>query len=348
FGLVLATALLVFARFEEYAIRQMLEQEYRISQRQSHSLIFSQRLPKSSSKSLEALLDHGIAEASLVMPVSLKFGRAVRELTLVVKNPREELRKVDVIPVKSRNSHGLTLSRAVADKLGIVPPAKVVITTRERFSVRVTALITQLSENLMGTIVTVEENDFLSLFNTSETFNTLLYKSPNQEKINTKKLLAKIPTLLGISEKEFEKRAFEKTMAENVGIFRNFMIGFALLIAMGVLYNNARIQFSEREREFALLRALGFFEAELTILFWSDFLLLTSVAIFPGLWLGKKLLVGLMAAIESEVFRIPVIITPASYVWASAMLLCGVLLTALIIQPRIHRISFLGILKTRE
>jgi putative ABC transport system permease protein len=347
-GLMLATALLVFARFEEYAIQQMLDQEYRISQRQSHSLIFSQRFPISSLKSVESFLGHGIAEASLVMPVSLKFGRSVRELTLVVKNQNEALRKIDVIPVKALNNHGLTLSKAVADKLGIVPPAKVLITTRDRFPVHVTAWITQLSENLMGTIVTVESDDFLMLFNTSASFNTLLYKSPNQKSLNANRRLSRIPALLGISEKDFEKRAFEKTIAENVGIFRNFMIGFALLIAMGVLYNNARIQFSEREREFALLRALGFFEAELTILFWTDFLLLTSVAIFPGLWLGKRLLMTLMDAIETEVFRIPVIISPQSYVWASAMLLCGVLLTALIIQPRIHQISFLGILKTRE
>lgn len=347
-GLILATSLLVFARFEEYAIRQMIEREYRVSQRQSHSLVFSQRFPFASANSLQPFLGQGVAEASLVMPVSLRFGRAVRELTLVVKNRGEELRKIDVIPVKSRNSHGLTLSRAVADKLGIVPPAKVVITTRDSSPVQATAWVTQLSENLMGTIVTVDSEDFLLLFNTTKTFNTLLYKSPNRESLNTRKLLTRIPTLLGISEKDFEKRAFEKKIAENVGIFRNFMIGFALLIAMGVLYNNARIQFSEREREFALLRALGFFEAELTILFWSDFLLLTSIAILPGLWLGQRLLMALMAAIETEVFRIPVIITPQSYVWAAAMLLCGVLLTALMIQPRIHRISFLGILKTRE
>lgn len=347
-GLILATALLVFARFEQDAINQLLISEYSQTQRQSHTLIFSQRLPFQSEQSLKSQLRRGYSEFSLTLPVTLKHGAAARELTLIVKSDRESLRSVDQIPVKARHVGGLSLSRSLASALNLRPPVRVQLITKDKNPTEVSVDVTNLNENLMGTIATLSIGDFTELFRGEKTFNTMLFKNERDQTLNEKRLFAQFPALVGISEKDFEKRAFEKTMAENIGIFRNFMIGFALLIAMGVLYNNARIQFAEREREFALLRALGFYETEMTLLFWTDFIFLTAIALAPGLWLGRKILEAIMLALETEVFRIPVIISAQSYLWATTVLLIGVLLTALLIQPQIHRIAFLSVLKTRE
>ncbi len=347
-GLMLATALLLFARFEEYAIVQMMDTEFNETQRQSHTLLFTDRLPFSATRSVSALLPRGIAEASLVLPVTLKLGPAERELTLIVKAQPETLRHLENIPVRSLAQSGIVISKSLADALKISPPQKVTLLTRDRKPSEVIAEITDLSENLMGTIATLSPEHFAKIFHVSRSFNTILFKAERNAELDTPSLFVRLPTLFALSEKNFEKKAFEKTMAENIGIFRNVMIAFALLIAIGVVYNNARIQFSEREREFALLRALGFAESELTLLFWLDYILLTGLAILPGLWLGQQILEIIMRALETEVFRIPVIITLQSYFWAATMLWAGVILTAAFIQPRIHKIAFLAILKTRE
>lgn len=347
-GLILATILFLFSRFEADAINQLLEMEFSQNQRQSHSVFFSQRLPPSVQISVESQLGQVYSESSLTLPVTLKYGLHVRELTLIVKNSDEILRNKNNIENKSLAQSGLSLSKSIADVLKIVPPAQVTIITQDRKPKSVSIDVTELSDNLMGTVAVIDRRNFQNLFTESLSLNTVLLKTPYKSSINESLLFSRWPVLVSVREKIFERKSFEQTMAENIGIFQNFMIGFALLIAIGVLYNNSRIQFAEREREFALMRALGFFEAEITLLFWSDFIVLALAAVGPGLFLGRKILQALMRALETEVFRIPLVLTAESYLWTASFLFLSVFFTAILIQPQIHRIAFLSILKTRE
>jgi putative ABC transport system permease protein len=347
-GIALATALLVFARFEEFAIQQMMDTEFILNQRQSHTLYFSRELPQSALYSLIAKLPAGLSESQLSLPVIIQNGLVSRELTLLIRPARETLRAPDLIVQRSLNPNGLTLSKSIAEALHVTRPQRVILKTKEKYPLSFSIEVNQLSENLMGTVASLSAGEYHNIISSLNSFNTVLHKSQRLKSLNDQYLFTQWPMLAGVSEKSFEKKSFEKTMAENIGIFRNYMIAFALLIAVGVLYNNSRIQFAEREREFALMRALGFYEMELTLLFWSDFLILSAAAIPPGLWLGHRILIIIMNAMETEVFRIPVVLTPQTYLWASSVLFLGVILTAVFIQPRIHRLAFISILKTRE
>jgi putative ABC transport system permease protein len=55
-------------------------------------------------------------------------------------------------------------------------------------------------------------------------------------------------------------------MAETIMIFVSFFIVFSCALAVGVTYNAARIALSERGRELATLRVLGFTRAEISYL----------------------------------------------------------------------------------
>lgn len=347
-GLILSLVLLIFARFEQYAIEQMMQTEYALNQRQSHTLIYAQHLPESTLASIRTSLGAGLSESSLAIPVTIKSAHSMRELTLIVRKDDDILAAAENIPNRPLAKTGLTLSKPVADALKLKPPAEVQLLIQNKQTKQSALIVTALSENIMGTIASISQQDYLRIFHESAAFNRILHKAEPHAKINEKSIFLRQPMLTGLIEKEFERTAFEKTMAENIGIFQNFMIGFALLIAMGVLYNNARVQFAEREREFALLRALGFYESEITFLFWSDFLILSVAAVLPGFYFGRELLVWLMRAMESEIFRIPVNLHPNSYIWAFAMLLVGVFATAVLIQGNLHRIAFLSVLKARE
>jgi putative ABC transport system permease protein len=347
-GLILSTALLLFARFEEKAIVQMMDLEFNDAQRQSHALTFAERLPASVFASVRSALPAGLAEASVVLPVILKIGLYEREMSLIAKSTPETLRQVENIPVRSLAREGVVISKSVAEKTGITLPQRVTIITKERQPKEFSVEVSDFSENLMGSIASISGDLFEKLDRGERTFNMLLFKNERLAEFPSAALFSRFPNLVSVSEKDFERKAFAATIAENINVFRNVMIGFSLLLAMGVLYNNARIQFAEREREFALMRALGFSESDLTLLFWSDYFVLAILAIPAGLWLGRQLVIVIMRAVDTEIFRIPVNIPTQSYFWAAGFLLFGFLLTALLIQPRIRKIAYLSILKTRE
>lgn len=126
------------------------------------------------------------------------------------------------------------------------------------------------------------------------------------------------------------------------------MVGFSILIAMGVIYNNARIHLSERQSELALLQAMGFSHSELTRLFWTDTALLFCLALPPGLLAGYGFVHWIMRAMETEMFRLPVLIPAETYFWSTLILITGIFGTALLIQPQLRNLPYLSLLKAKE
>ncbi len=73
----------------------------------------------------------------------------------------------------------------------------------------------------------------------------------------------------------------------NVMIFFNVL--FSSVIAFGVVYNAARISLSERSRELASLRVLGFTRAEISLILLGELGVILLVAVPAGLLLGYAL-----------------------------------------------------------
>ena len=86
---------------------------------------------------------------------------------------------------------------------------------------------------------------------------------------------------------------------------------------MGVVYSSARIALAERARELAGLRVLGFRRQEIAYILLGELLLLTLAAIPPGYLLGYGLCSYLVAGLNTDLYRIPLVIRPATYAFAA-------------------------------
>ena len=89
----------------------------------------------------------------------------------------------------------------------------------------------------------------------------------------------------------------------NLSIFINLI--FAGVIAFGVVYNAARVSLSERSRELASLRVLGFTRAEISLILLGELALLTLAALPFGMLFGYSLSAAIVSSIDSEVYRFP-------------------------------------------
>jgi len=158
----------------------------------------------------------------------------------------------------------------------------------------------------------------------------------------------KLPRVAGAFSKATMLRNMEEISARNVRIMSTILTSFAVIIAVGVVYNNARIALAERGWELASLRVLGFSRAEVSALLLGELALVIAVALPLGMALGWGLTHLVAELLKSDQFFFPVVIRARTYAWAAVAVLAAGVASALIVRRRIDRLDLVGVLKTRE
>jgi putative ABC transport system permease protein len=123
---------------------------------------------------------------------------------------------------------------------------------------------------------------------------------------------------------------------------------FAIIVSCGVVYNSARIALSERTRDLATLRVLGFSEGETTVILLSELIFLTLVALLPGLWIGSELARILVMTANTESVRMPLVLTDRTYATSALIVLTSSLASFLVVGRRIKNLQLLSVLKAPE
>lgn len=160
--------------------------------------------------------------------------------------------------------------------------------------------------------------------------------------------LVEMPRVAGTFVREDEIRNFYETQAEALLFFTFVATLLAGTIAFGVVYNSARIALSERSRELASLRVLGYTRTEISYIFLGELGLLTLAAIPLGFLIGRGMSAYLAKAIESDLFRIPVLVEPATYSLATTVVVVSACLSGLIVRHRLDHLDLVAVLKTKE
>jgi putative ABC transport system permease protein len=160
--------------------------------------------------------------------------------------------------------------------------------------------------------------------------------------------LKETPRIAGVGVKEAGLQSFTDTIAENMLRMQFFQVLFACVIAFGVVYNSARIALAERSRELATLRVMGFTRAEVARILLGELAVLTVLAIPLGLVLGYFLAWSMSHAFDTELFRIPLVVSRYTYGFATLVVLIATVLSGLVVLRRIRRLDLVAVLKTRE
>jgi putative ABC transport system permease protein len=160
--------------------------------------------------------------------------------------------------------------------------------------------------------------------------------------------LKRMPVVAGTSSRRAMLDYFERTIAESVMISAGIVIGAAAVIAVGVIYNNSRIAISERGRELASLRVLGFTRNEVSGLFLGEQAVVTLSGLPVGALAGLGFAALLAAAFATERHRFPVIIEPSTSGFAMGLVLVVAGGVAFVVRRRLDRLDLLATLKTGD
>ncbi len=141
---------------------------------------------------------------------------------------------------------------------------------------------------------------------------------------------------------------FNETMGRILTIFITFFAGFAATLAVGTTYNSARIALSERGRDLATLRVLGFSRGEVSYILLGEVAILTLLAMPLGCLAGFGLAWLMTSVFDTELFRVPMVIEPSTYGYAMMLGLVAAAVTAAVVRLRVDRLDLISVLKTRE
>lgn len=160
--------------------------------------------------------------------------------------------------------------------------------------------------------------------------------------------LKEMPRIAGVAERVQEIRNFNRMMNETMLFFTYVATVFAVIIAFGVIYNSARIALTERGRELASLRVLGFTRAEIAYILLGELGILTLVAIPLGLWLGRGMCYYIAHTMQNDLFRVPVVLALQTYAFAASVVLFSALLSGLAVRHRLNQLDLIAVLKAAE
>jgi putative ABC transport system permease protein len=156
------------------------------------------------------------------------------------------------------------------------------------------------------------------------------------------------PAVAGVALREAALQNFRETMAESMNISITFNVIFAAIIAFGVVYNAARVSLSERSRELASLRVLGFTRGEISLILLGELAILTACAMPIGAIIGYGLGVWIMSAFNNEVYRLSFVITRSTVAWSFLIVIAAAFLSGLVVRRRLDHLDLVAVLKTRE
>jgi putative ABC transport system permease protein len=157
-----------------------------------------------------------------------------------------------------------------------------------------------------------------------------------------------MPGVAGTVVREDAIRSFYDSMGGTLLLFTFVITLLAASIAFGVVYNSARIALSERSRELASLRVLGFTRGEISYILLGELGVLTLAAIPLGFLIAQGITAYIAERMKSDLYRVPMVMEGSSYGFAAAVVIVSALLSGLLVRRRLDRLDLVAVLKTRE
>lgn len=349
-GIAMSMGLLIGSSFTLDAMIHMVDVSFNVIDRQDVTVSFHE------ARSLRALHDiahePGVmaAEPFRAVPVVLRNGHIARRETVIGLRLHSQLsRLVDTRyqPV-SLPEHGLVLSDKLAELLRVRPGDVLRMEVTEGRRPERDVRVAKVVKTYLGTAAYMHIEALSRLMLETPAINGAYLLVDGRHTQALYRSLKNTPIVAGVGLQESAQRAFHETLQESLGTFVFFNTLFAGLIAVGVVYNSARISLSERGRELASLRVLGLTRAEVSYILLGELALLTLLALPMGAVLGWLLAWLMVTAFDTELFRIPLVIAGATYGYAALVVVLVAIGSGLLVRRRIDRLDLIAVLKTRE
>ena len=156
------------------------------------------------------------------------------------------------------------------------------------------------------------------------------------------------PAIGSLSITKSARESFRKSTGEMMDSIQLIYFGFAVIVSFGVVYNGARIALSERGRDLATLRVVGFTHREVAGVLIGELAMLTLVALPVGLLIGSGLANVLVVGVSTETVRMPLVLTSKTFTTAVLIVIASSTFSFALVSRQIKNLDLIGVLKARD
>ena len=246
------------------------------------------------------------------------------------------------------DDEGVVLTEKMAKDLGV--KAGDTLTIRQEDKGDVTVKISHICENYMGHYLYMTPAVYEKLYGETPEYNSVYYQTVDrttEEATTVGENVLKMDGALSVSYTTELKDQVDH-MLESLDIVILVLIISAGMLAFVVLYNLNNINITERKRELATLKVLGFYDQEVSAYVYRENILLTVIGAFFGMIIGKILHRFIIVTVEVDTVMFGRNINPQSYLYAFLLTVAFSVFVNLVMYFKLKKIDMVESLKSVE
>lgn len=349
-GISLACGIMMVSGFQEGAINHMVSVEFGMSQQED--LVATYTEPTSARSLYQLLSLQGVqhTEGVRMVPAKLRFGHRSYRTALQGLPANGQLRRLldkqlNVIELPER---GVVLTDYLAELLHINVGDMLMVEVLEGNRPTVEIPVVATAKQYLGVNAYTRRAELNRLLKEGNVITGALIQLDKRYLQSTYNRLKEMPRIAGVVEQRSAIHAFNETLAENILFFTFITTFFGASIAFGIVFNSMRIALSERSRELASLRVLGFHKGEVSYILLGEMALLTLVAIPFGMLIGYGLCAYMAYQFDTDLYRVPLVLGINVYAFSALVVIVASIISALIIWKNLNQLDMVAALKTKE
>jgi putative ABC transport system permease protein len=349
-GIAMAIALLVVGRFQYDALDWFLGNDLGRGMPADAVVGFARAVDASAAAELRRIPGVLDAEAVCDVPVRMRAGHRDRTAVLRATGAQARLRRLVQLDGSFAEvpADGIALGSALAEALGVGVGDRVQIERLDGDHRHVEVRVAALVDDLAGRFAYGRDRTIERLFDQAPTATAAFVRLDARRVDEVQRRLRESPLVLAVTTRREMIDVFLATTGSYSGVFTLLVVVFATILAVGIVYGNARVALSERARDLATLRVLGFRRDEVAAVLLGELAVHVVVAIPLGMAGGYLLARAVMSTMDPELYRLPLVIYPRTYAFAVMTVLGAALACAYLVRRRLDRIDFIAALKARD
>lgn len=349
-GIALAAGLCIASSFNLDAIGRMLDFTFNYAARQDATVTFAEPRHESALQDLLRLPGVVAVEPMRAVPVRLRFGTRERREALTGTSPNASINRLiddHWRPVRIP-PHGLVLTSALAERLGAGRGSRIRVEVLEGRRPVLDLPVVEVVGSFFGTGAYIDRGELGRLMQEGPLVSGAYLKVDPALEAELFRAVKQRPMIAGISFRSAVLRNFQRLVEENILVFHFYNLGLSAIIVFGVVYNNARLSFSERARELATMRVLGYRRSEVSYILLGELIVLALLSLPLGVAIGLGFARYIAAAFSSDIYTIPFAVSTSTVGLALGAVLAASIASGLLVRRRVDRLDLIRVLKSRE
>ena len=349
-GVALSIAVMILGSFSKDVVDHIADVQFERSQRYDFYVSFVEPASARALHEMKNLPGVLRAEPFRTIPVRLHAGPRSRLTGLIgLPHDRQLLQLIDLrLHVATLPEEGLVISKTLAESLDLKPGDVLTVETMEGERRMLNVPVADFLDDFGGTSAYMDLAALNRFLREGDIISGAFIATDPAHASQLNAALKNTPRIASVTSKQAALASFRKTIAENFLRMRLFNVLFGCTIAVGVVYNSARIALSERSRELATLRVIGFTRREISSILLGEVSLLITAAIPFGLLIGYWFAVFATVAMQTETQRFPAIVQTNTFAFAVAVVLISAFASSILVRRRLDHLDLVSVLKSRD